>query len=147
MKFEVHHYHHYPRDPAIAQEIAELRYAVLSLRTLLENSMSDIDDFLNRAIADISAQKTQIAGLTSLVSSLKHQVGNALQGESLSSVAKDKLAAIFPAIEANTADIVTAINANTDAAPAPTPAVDPAPPASTPAPTPAASTASQTSST
>jgi hypothetical protein len=120
MKFELHVYHHYPRDPVVARELA-------SLRQLLENRMSDIDDFLNRLIADVSAQKTQIASLTALTTALKHKVADALAGESLSTAAKDKLAAIFPAIEANTADIASAINANTDAAPATV--ADPAPPA------------------
>ena len=122
MRLEIHHYHHYPRDPAVARELE-------TLRQLLENHMSDIDDFLNRLVSDISAQKTQIASLTTLVVALKHKVGDALAGETLSQASKDKLAAIFPAIEANTADIVTAINENTDAAPAPAPAVGDVPPA------------------
>lgn len=122
---QIHVHHHYVTDPAIARELARLN-------ANLEKFMSDVDDFVTLMTGRIAAQKTQIEGVAALLSSIKHQLADALQGEKLSPAAQAKLAAIMPALETNTAEITDAINANTDAAPPvsePVPAVpdDPAP--------------------
>mgnify|MGYP001614788220 CR=1 FL=1 len=123
MQFHVHVIH--VQDPAIARELERLN-------NNLEIFMSDIDDFVTLLTSRLTAQKTQVDGIATLLTSIKHQLADALRGETLSPAARDKLAAIMPALEANTTEITDAINANTDPAapapPAPTPdAVPPAP--------------------
>lgn len=120
---QIHVHHHYVTDPAVARELARLN-------ANLEKFMSDVDDFVTLLTGRLAAQKTQIDGVATLLSSIKHQLADALQGEKLSPAAQAKLAAIMPALEANTTEITDAINANTDAAP-PAPAPDPIPPSDT----------------
>lgn len=135
----VHFYKHFVADPAVVRELERLN------RTL-EKFMSDIDDFVAATLAKIAAQKTQIDSISQLLTSIKHELADALQGESLSSGAKAKLSAIFPSLEANTGEISDAITANTDtpvAPPVSAPVVDQAPTtASDPAPSPALAPAS-----
>ena len=128
MKFHV--YHHQVQDPAVARELARLN-------DNLEKFMSDIDDFVASVLAKVSAEKTQVDSMVALLHSIKTQLADALAGEKLSPAATAKLAAIMPALEANTTEITDAINANTDLAP-------PAAAADTPA---SFSSSSQTSST
>ena len=125
---QFHIYHHYPDNEVLLQ--------LARLNRTLEEFMSDIDVFVDKLLADVTAQKTQIDSLTALTAGIKNQLADALRGETLSPDAKNKLAAIFPALEANTAEISTAITANTDAAPVVTPASAPldAPPSLNPAP-------------
>lgn len=111
------HVHHHA-DPDVARELARLNRN-------LERFMSDIDDFVTLLTTRITAQKTQVDGIAALLTSIKHQLADALRGENLSQGAKDKLAAIMPALEANTTEISDAITANTD--PVPAPAIDPFP--------------------
>lgn len=114
------HVHHHA-DPAVAEQLERLNQ-------LLERFMSDIDDFVTLLTTRITAQKTQVDGIAALLTSIKNQLADALRGEKLSPEAQAKLAAIMPALEANTTEISDAIVANTDAAPpAPTPAPDPIP--------------------
>lgn len=127
MQFHIHVTH--VQDPAIARELERLNRN-------LEIFMSDIDDFVTSVLAKVSAEKTQLDSMVALLRSIKDKLADALRGENLSPAARDKLAAIMPALDANATEITDAINANTDPAP-------PAPPADTP---PATSTASQTSS-
>lgn len=127
MHIHVHHHHEF--EPELAEQLSRLN-------DNLERFMSDIDDFVSTTLATISAQKTQLDSVVALLASIKNKLADALAGESLSPAAKTKLAAIMPALEANTSEITDAITANTDAAP---PAA--VPPASTPDPAPAPSTA------
>lgn len=122
----IHIHHHHEPDPSLLRLLTRLN-------SNMEKLMSDVDDFVTTVLAKVSAQKTQIDGVAALLADIKHKLADALAGESLSQAAKDKLAAIMPALETNTVEITNAINANTDpvppAAPAPTP--DPVPSPST----------------
>jgi len=92
-------------------------------------------DSIDRIVADVSAQTTEIDSLKAFIASLKTQIADALAGTTLPPAVEARLAAIFPPLEANTQAIHDAMQENTPAAPP----ADPAP-ASPPADTPPAST-------
>lgn len=107
---QIHIYHHHEPAPSL-----------LRLLTRLNSNMEKIMSTLDLLLDDVRAQKTQIDSLSALIANIKNQLRDALSGEKLSPAAEAKLAAIMPELEANTAEITAAINANTDAAPAPAP--------------------------
>lgn len=82
-------------------------------------------DSIDRIVADVTAQSTEIESLKAFIVSLKNQIADALSGTTLPPAVEARLAAIFPPLEANTQAIADAIAA-TPAPPAATPA-DPAP--------------------
>lgn len=109
-------YHHV--SPQIEQKLD----AILHKLNRMELRMSASDDIIDRLATDVSNQTTQIESMKVFIVNLKNEVANALAGENISAASKAKLAAIFPALETNTADIVAAINENTpvaDKTPAP----------------------------
>lgn len=106
----IHIHHHHEPDPSLLRLLTRLN-------SNMEKLMSDVDDFVTTVLAKVSAQKTQIDGVAALLADIKHKLADALAGETLSQAAKDKLAAIMPALETNTAEITDAINANTDPVP------------------------------
>lgn len=125
----IHIHHHHEPDPSLLRLLTRLN-------NNMEKLMSDVDDFVSTTLATISAQKTQLDSVVALLASIKNKLADALAGETLSPAAKTKLAAIMPALEANTSEITDAITANTDAAPpapAPAPPPDPAPAPAPPA--------------
>lgn len=85
-------------------------------------------DSIDRIVADVTAQSTEIESLKAFIVSLKNQVADALSGTTLPPAVEARLAAIFPPLEANTQAIADAIAAT----PAP-PVVAPADPAPVPA--------------
>lgn len=94
-------------------------------------------DSIDRIVADVTAQSTEIESLKAFIVSLKNQVADALGGTTLPPAVEARLAAIFPPLEANTqaiADAIAATPASPVVAPAePSPvAVDPAPVATDP---------------
>lgn len=89
-------------------------------------------DSIDRIVADVAAQSTEIESLKAFIVSLKNQVADALSGTTLPPAVEARLAAIFPPLEANTQAIADAIAA-TPAPPAAAPA-DPAPAAADPTP-------------
>jgi peptidoglycan hydrolase CwlO-like protein len=123
---QIHIHHHHEPDPSLLR-------LLMRLNNNMEKLMSDVDDFVTTTLATISSQKTQLDSVVALLASIKNKLADALAGESLSPAAKTKLAAIMPALEANTSEISDAITANTDAAPAVAPTPTPTP--ATPAPT------------
>ncbi len=71
---------------------------------------------LDEVIDDVTAEGTQIDGLTTLTAGIKAQLDAALAG-ALTPAQQAKIDAIFAGVEANKQKVVDAINANTPAAP------------------------------
>jgi hypothetical protein len=104
---------------AILDGIAELAQRMGQV----EEDILMTDRTVDELLADIADEKTQIGGLSVLTAGIKKKLDDALAGVALPAGVQAKINAAFDAIEANKVDIVTAITANTDAAP---PAANPA---------------------
>ena len=68
--------------------------------------MATIDDVL----ADVTAETTQISGLSTLISGLQTQLAAALAGTTIPAAVQAKIDAVFAAAESNKAALVAALN-------------------------------------
>ena len=92
------------------QAVIKLGVLVSSITTLTQR-ITDMAKSLDELLGAVTAQTTQITSLALLTAGIKAQLDAALAGE-LSPEQQAKLDAVYAEIEANTAAIVTAINAN-----------------------------------
>lgn len=94
-----------------------LRLQLIILRKLghVDKELYMVDRTLDDVLADIAAEKTQIASLSTLTAGIKQKLDDALSGVTLPADAQAKINAIFDGIESNKQDVVNAINANTPA--------------------------------
>jgi hypothetical protein len=108
----------FSRGTAPAWAIAmmrEQRVITNMLREILERqTMTDrtIDDVLN----EISAERTQVGSLIALNNDYRTKLAAALATVTIPADVQEKINQVFDAVEANKADLATAINVNTPAA-------------------------------
>ena len=84
--------------------------------TLLEEDsklMATLDDIL----ADVSAESSQIDGVTTLISGLEQQIADALSGTTIPPAVQAKIDAAFAGMQTNDAKIAAALAANVPPAP------------------------------
>lgn len=116
MKFDVNIHHHVHIPSEFQRMVEETWKGVNEL-------MKNVDEVL----AAVEAQQTVVDGVLTLVTSLREQVADALSHVGIDAATQAKLDTIFDDVSANTANLNSALNANTAVAPEP-PAVDPATP-------------------
>jgi hypothetical protein len=100
----------YPRIASDPQTVIKLGVLISSVTTLAKR-INEMAKSLDELLGAVTAQTTQITSLALLTSGIKAQLDAALAGE-LSPDQQAKVDAIFAEVDANTAAIVTAINAN-----------------------------------
>lgn len=109
MAFEIHVHHHL--HGALDTEVIGL------LKQIIANqgkAMATLDDVL----ADVTDEGNQIDSLSTLMAGVQQQLKDALAGTTLPAGVQAKVDAVFSAVEANKAKVVTAINAGSTTAPA-----------------------------
>lgn len=99
-------------DPSGASE--ELRAKVDLILTKLETSMATLDD----VIAKITEQDTALDSVRALITGLRQQIADVLNGVTLPPAVQAKVDAAFAQAEKNSAEIAEALAENV---PAPTP--------------------------
>lgn len=98
---------------ASSSQVDALIRAVLVLTQKVSRLMITID----QVAADVTAQKTTIAGLATLVAGLRKQIADALSGATLPPAVQAKVDAVFTDLEANNKALADALAANTPATP------------------------------
>lgn len=68
---------------------------------------------LDEVLADVTAEKTVIDSVSTLVDGLRQQLADALSGAALPPAVQEKVNAIFDQAEANKAALAKAVTANT----------------------------------
>ena len=76
--------------------------------------MATLDDIL----VDVTAESTQIDGVTTLITGLQAQVAAALSGTTIPAAVQAKIDAAFAGMQTNDAKIAAALKANVPATPA-----------------------------
>lgn len=100
-------YHH--PDPSLERKVDHILNALEIIGVKIMASLEDV-------LADVTEEKSQIAGLSTLISGLKQQLADALAGTTLPPDVQAKVDAIFAAAESNKADLAAALSANTPSA-------------------------------
>jgi hypothetical protein len=93
-----------------------------------EKLMADLD----QALADIADEKTAIAGVATLIGTLRQQVADALSGATLPPAVQAKVDAVFAGLEDNKTALASALTTQPSGAPV-IPVVTPPAPATPPA--------------
>ena len=76
---------------------------------------------LEQVLADVTAETTSIASISTLITGLQKQLADALAGTTLPPAVQAKVDSIFQATEANRVAIAAALAANITPTPAPAP--------------------------
>lgn len=106
-----------------SKSIGEATRVIMARLQRMEEYMSKLEDLLSA----VEAQQTKIDSLIVLTDGLYKRVLEAM-GETITPSQKMRIAQVFEEVIANSADIDTALKANTvEAAPEPTPEPEPAP--------------------
>lgn len=67
---------------------------------------------LDEVLASVADESTKIDSLSTFIAGLKQQIADALAGVTLPPAVQAKVDAVFTAVEANKAKVVTAMDAN-----------------------------------
>jgi uncharacterized protein (UPF0335 family) len=111
---------------SLTHTVVNLQVETLRRLEQLEKEVKMADHNIDEILADVSDESTQIDSLSTLTAGIKKQLDDITAG-SLPPAVQAKVNALFDAVDANKAKVVSAINANTSA-PAGDGSAPPAPP-------------------
>lgn len=104
------------KTSSIINNLNDINIKLANISGKEDKMMATLDEIL----ADVQAEPSLIASLTTLIGGLQQQLNDVLAGN-LPPAVQQKVDAIFAAAEANKQALADAVAANTPAAPAPTP--------------------------
>lgn len=101
------------------REIKEKLDLLLNVGKLIVANEVKLMATIDQVLADVTAESTQIDGISTLIAGLEQQVADALSGATLPPAVQAKVDAVFAQAETNKGKLATALATGAPATPAP----------------------------
>lgn len=109
--FHLHHHHHL--DEATACVLTGIYTMLQRLERTMETDMTVLKDKLDAVLANVRAERSQIAGFSTLIQGLRETVAQTLANGGVDQTVIDEVQEIFAQTEENKAAAADAMNAGT----------------------------------